>query len=167
MWLKTKIKLIFDPYNITTKHDKQKSWKKVVIGSINDDMDLYYAWFIQRRYFPSAISSLMERPLRGPHFTLVNDKITDKLKLKNYNKVKNKWHNKYINVEYNTDARTDGEYWWLKCKSKEADSIRNELQIGKPYFNYHITIGIVQKPSMLIHSRYIHKLIRNNYEEKK
>ena len=54
MWLKTKAKVIFNPYNITTKHDNQSSWKKVVIASINDDLDLYYAWFVQRRYFPSA-----------------------------------------------------------------------------------------------------------------
>ena len=65
-------KIIFDPDNVTRKHNRQVDWKRVAMVKFDGEMAEYYAWFIERRY-----NLTLNRPLRGAHVTFVNDSIKE------------------------------------------------------------------------------------------
>jgi hypothetical protein len=136
-WLKTYGKVIFDVDNLTKKHQNQSSWKSHVIAFIKDDLDSYYRWFLKKKYNIDLI-----KPIRGSHFTIVNDK-TDEIK--NWDKIKKEYNEKSIEIWYNVDVRSNTKHWWLKAFSKDADIIRNKLGLSQPFYSPHITIGLTNK----------------------
>jgi hypothetical protein len=144
-----KTRIVFDPPNITKKHKSQSSWKKIVICETNCDMHLYYAWFLKTRF-----NLILNRPLRNPHVTIVNDKIDD---LEHYNLVKTMFHNKELTFKYDpAEIRSNGEHWWIKIYSDDIENIRSVMGLTlKPYFNLHLTIGYVTEGIRLEHSKYI------------
>lgn len=147
-------KIIFDPDNVTRKHNRQADWKRVAMVKFDGEMAEYYAWFIERRY-----NLTLNRPLRGAHVTFVNDSIKEiRGGDRKWEEVKKKWDGKEINVILNPDVRTNGSYWWLKTESESFDIIRYELGLGAPYFNYHMTVGLPNEKN-LSHSEYIHALL--------
>ena len=156
---KHKGKLIFDPEDMTKKHSKQSSWKKSAIVFLNDpDFCGYYSWFIKKRYNLDIM-----KPIRGVHFTVINDRVED---LKKYEEAKKIYNNTYVNLEYAVNPRTDGYHWYVAVKSPEAESIRVAAGFeAKPYFGFHITVGRADGELRLAHSTYIGGLIKKYGKE--
>ena len=151
--------LDFDPKDFTKKHQKQSSWKKVLIANIDGEICEYYSWFLKKRF-----NLILNHPLRKAHLTIVNDRANE---IKDWDRIKKKYQGKQINILYDTDLRSNGEYWWMRADSIEARSIRRKLGLDPdPYFNYHITIGFPNEKN-IEHSRYILKTImfHNQYDK--
>lgn len=156
----------FDPFDITKKHKNQSSWKKTaMIQFYNDDICLYYSWFIKKRY-----NLILNKPLRGSHISFINDSLRDMGKgleyeseidiINNWNIVKSKWNNKEIEIVLNPDICSDGLFWWMKIIEKEntITSIRAEVGLSKPYWGLHLTIGYANE-RYVEHSKYIVNLL--------
>jgi len=152
MLLDLKCKIVFDPENKTSKHINQSSWKVTVICKSNDDIDKYYTWFLEKRFNLNINNSL-----RGPHITIINDKITD---YEQYKKGKELFNGKEITFQYDPNKiRTNGKHYWINIESSEACAIREICGFTyKPYFGLHLTIGLVDD-KYLAHSEYIHRQI--------
>lgn len=155
-------KIYFDPEDKTNKHKNQATWKRVAMVLIDGDVSEYYAWFINRRY-----NLVLNRPLRGPHVTFVNDRASDMND--KWDDVKNKWDGKEIEIVLSIDPRTDSDdekskgHWWLNVPEEhriQLHSIRAELGLGRPFFGLHMTIGYANEKN-IYHSKYIHRLIKN------
>ena len=142
-------KILFDPIDLTKKHVSQSSWKKIVIALIEGDICEYYAWFIKKRY-----NIKLNSPLRGAHFTIINDIVSD---LKKYNYINKNYNNKIINIKISDQIKTDGLHYWLICESEDAMKIRNKCNLSSiPYWGFHITIGIIAGREYEIeHANYI------------
>lgn len=147
-------KITFDPIDLTKKHVKQSEWKSSAIVLIdNIDFCKYYCWFIKKRY-----NLELQMPLRGLHFTVINDKVSDK---KKYDHAKDLYNNKIINLKYSIDPRTDKYHWWLGVESKDAEEIRTICGLEpKPFWGFHLTVGRADGDLRLEHSTYIHNLIK-------
>jgi len=153
-------KIVFEPLNYTSKHNKQASWKRIAMVTFDGEMAEYYAWFIERRY-----NLVLNRPLRGAHVSFINDSVKEiNGGDKTWEEVKSRWDGKEIDIILNTDARTNGEHWWLKADSPMFETIRKELGLPDPYFNYHMTIGYANERN-IEHSNYIHDLIKKGFAE--
>jgi hypothetical protein len=161
--------LHFDLTHISKKHKSQSNWKDVGLVLFNDDSADLYSWLIKKRFNIS-----LNKPIRGFHLTLINDKLSDSnLLIEEFNEKKKIFNGKPIRVQYSTDVRTNGEHWWLKAWSKEAEDIRRLFGLKpEPYWNFHLTIGYVAQGNpdkkgliynqMWEHSHYIHNLIKTN-----
>lgn len=139
-WIKLRGKIVFDVEDKTKKHISQSSWKRTVMFQFGDDLSDYYAWFINKRY-----NLKLNKPLRGSHYTIVNDKISE---MKNWDNVRSKYYGTYGDVYFHPDVRSNGEHWWLKAFSIDGNKIRKELSLGWPYFNPHITIGLANNKNI-------------------
>jgi hypothetical protein len=147
-------KIVFDVPNVTRKHNRQADWKRIAMVVFEDDTAEYYSWFIKRRY-----GITLNKPLRGPHITFVNDSVREiNGGDKAWEEVRKKWDSKEIEVTLNLDVRTNIEYWWLRASSESFNFVREELGIGEPYFSYHMTIGFPNERN-IEQSEYIHNLI--------
>jgi len=164
--IQIKGKIIFNPEDRTNKHKAQSKWKRMAIVSINDDITDYYAWFINKRYNLS-----LNKPLRGPHISFINDSINDIKKglltesdnkaQKRWNYVANMWNGREINIVLNNDVRTDSKYWWLNIPEENRNvlhAIRLQLGLGRPHWGLHMSIGYANE-KQIEHSKYIHNLI--------
>ena len=150
MLIKTKGTLIFEPPNITKKHNKQ-DWKRVAMIMLNCSMDMYYAWFLEKRFNLNFIKTL-----RGPHITIISDKL-NKLTFEEGSKL---FNNKEITFYYELEPRTNGKHWWLRVHCPEAESIREILGLTRePYFGFHLTIGYMSEQN-LEHSQYIYDIVK-------
>lgn len=150
-------RIFFDPDNKTKKHNKQGGWKRTAMIIINDDTPEYYSWFIKRRY-----NLELNKPLRGTHITIINDRITSSKDIAKFEDIKKKYHGKIINLEYDVDVRTNAEHWWLKVRCPEGQAIREEADLGEPYFGFHLSIGLVPEEATRrrMDSEYILKCIK-------
>lgn len=127
-------KLVFDPVNVSKKHVRQSSWKRVAMVTMRGDFCKYYAWFIQKRFGVE-----LNLPIRRMHLTFVNDKNIDQ---KLYYKVKDKWNGKLVEVEYNPQQLVfNGEHWWVRCRCDVLNDIRKEMGLGRYIYGYHLTVG--------------------------
>ena len=171
-------KIIFDPVDVTNKHQKQSSWKKVAMVHIGGEISEYYAWFIKKRYNIS-----LAPPLRKAHITFINDRVTDTNG--KWEEVKKKWNGKEIDVVLSVDPRTDSDdpksdaHWWLNVPEEDREelhAIRAELGLGRPFYGLHMSIGRAvdmvnddnfipgvekAKEMNVEQSKYIHRLIKN------
>ena len=162
-------KIHFDVENKTKKHVNQSSWKKVAMVNFSGDADTYYAWFINKRY-----NLVLNPPIRGAHISFINESFNDIVKnnkislseaIKLWNEVKAKWDKKSLPISLNVSPNTNGKYWWVNISEDSAidlQAIRNELGLGPPYFNYHMTIGYANEKN-LPHGMYIHNLIKKGF----
>lgn len=147
-------RLIIDPPDVTRKHKSQSSWKKVAIIQFpGDDTDKMWRWFLKARY-----GLELNQPLRQCHITIINDKFNDDNEWKEF---KRKFNRTIIEVEPTKELRSNGEHWWLKVNSTpEIESLRAYLNLGEPFFRYHLTIGLANNRNTE-HSKYIQRqLIR-------
>jgi len=157
--------IVFDPKNLTKKHQAQGSWKKVAMVFFHkSDLCGYYAWFIKKRYnLPLA------EPARLPHISFINDRESDTNG--KWEEMKKKWHGKTIDVTLNTDVRTDGTHWWLIIPEDEREQlhdIRAELGLSRPYFGLHMSIGYARNSHDDVdHGTNSEKAIRMNEEHSK
>ena len=154
-------RLHFDPPNHTKKHIKQSEWKRIAMILFDDELDAYYRWFLLKRF-----SLKLQAPLRGPHITFINDRISDIPDLETkWTAVSKKYEGQIIKLKLNLDVRTNGKHWWLNVPEdsrKQIHEIRAELGLGRPYFGLHMTIGYASERN-IPHSEYIHRfLISNN-----
>lgn len=125
--------LHFDPVNISKKHKKQSSWKKVAMVKFEDETDLLYSWFLKKRF-----NLELNRPMRGAHVTIISDIVDDVI----WEEARKAFHGKEITLKYDVSPKSNGEHWWLKVESKDAENIRVAMGLSAvPYFNYHLTIG--------------------------
>ena len=161
-------KLHFDPVVISKKHASQSTWKHVAIVKFDDDQsDDYYRWFLEKRYNLS-----INKPIRGFHLTVIND-IIKGFSDKDLAQLKKTFEGVPIKVKFSVDVRSNGEHWWLKAYSKDAEDIRKVFNLNKtPYWNWHLTVGYVNQGNanakgikynqMWEHSHYIHNLLIQN-----
>lgn len=161
--IKLKGKIKFNPTDKTTKHKLQSSWKVVAMVVIDGEICEYYAWFIKKRY-----GLQLNKPLRGAHITFINDKMSDvagttnEERTQNWEALKAKWDGKVVEVTLNPDVRTDGKHWWFNVPHEERielQSIRDEINLGKPFYGMHMTIGYANEYN-IEHSKYIHESIK-------
>ena len=143
-------KIEFDPINVTKKHDKQSSWKKVAIVKFdnNDDTYAYYSWFLKKRF-----NLVLNKPIRGTHLTIINDIVDDEL----YAMGRELFHEKEIKLQYDPSYIRSNKkgHWWLKAYCDDAHNIRSVMGLDpEPYFGLHITIGLATH-LQLEHSKYI------------
>jgi hypothetical protein len=167
-------KIHFDVPDKTNKHKSQSSWKRVAMIMFEGEICEYYCWFIKKRY-----NLTLNRLLRGAHITIINDSFRD---LSNnfekseeevnqlWESVKNKWEGKEIEVILDVDVRTNSAeenskgHWWLNVPNENRDEIheiRKELQLGRPFFGIHLSVGYANSRNFE-HSKYIHNMIKLN-----
>ncbi len=154
--LEIKTKILFDPIDRTKKHKDQSSWKKTVICVTGCDIDLYYAWFLKTRF-----NLVLNKPLRGAHITIVNDRVKD---IELYNEAKKFLNGKELTFKYDpNEIRSNGEEWWIKIYSDDVENIRTSMGLpAKCFYNLHLTIGSANEKN-LYHSKYIlDTIIRHN-----
>lgn len=144
--------LHFDPINLTTKHDKQSSWKVTALCLVDGDIDKYYANFIKKRF-----NLELNRSLRKAHITVINDKVENK---EQYNQAKQLFEGKEIIFNYSPDLiRTNGVHWWLNVQCTDIEAIREVAGLTRiPYFQLHLTLGYANEKN-IAHSKYIHEQI--------
>ena len=152
-------KIVFDPPNMTKKHDKQSPWKRIAMVSFDCDLDKYYSWFIMKRY-----NLKLNTPLRGPHITFINDRWFGKSF--EWDEMKKEYDGKEVEVRLNTDVRSDGKHWWLVVEEDSREplhDIRANLGLTKrPHFGLHMSAGFANE-KYINHSRYILKCIEGGY----
>lgn len=149
---KIEAKITFFPDNKTRKHNSQSSWKRTAIALLDDDTSLYYSWFLEKRF-----NLKLNKPLRGSHLTFINDIVDSKI----YEEVASIFEGKTITLEYDpADIRTNGNHWWIKVSSKDAENLRVVCGLNpNPYFNFHLTLGHANEKN-IEHSKYILNCIK-------
>lgn len=143
-------KIIFDPKDVTKKHQKQSGWKKTAMIIVNDDTAAYYKWLIERRFFLSqgvlGKTEWINTPLRGTHVTIINDRFKNE---EAWEALKKKWHGTEIEFTFNwDDLRFGNKHWIFKVRCPMGQAIRDEIELGYPYFSFHLTIGMITEESM-------------------
>lgn len=150
MVIKCTGKLVFQPPNVSKKHNNQ-NWKKVAMIILDCSMDRYYAWFLKKRF-----NLDFNKPLRGPHVTIISDKMDDYT----FKEASKLFNNKNINFYYELEPRTNSKHWWLRVYCPEGENIREALGLKRePYFGFHLTIGYMNDLS-LSHSEYIYDAVK-------
>jgi hypothetical protein len=151
----------FDPKNKTKKHDKQGSWKCIAMVVFNDDMCEYYNWFLNKRF-----NLTLNKPLRGPHITFINDRKADTDG--NWEEIKKKYHNTKVEVVLDLQPKTDSSnpgsslHWWLTVPEENRvglHDIRTELGLSRPHWGLHMSLGHANE-KWAPHSIYLHELIK-------
>jgi hypothetical protein len=156
----------FEPEPLTKKHSLQATWKKVALVVFDDDIGKYYSWFLKKRF-----NLLLDRTVRTPHVTFINDAVEDlnqrlgtlKEKEEVWQQLKEKWDGQKIEVIFDLRPFSDATNWWLIVSHKHRDGLHNiRTGLGRPYFGLHLTIGRAQHINLL-HSKYINKLIEDDF----
>lgn len=162
-------KIIFDPDDVTKKHEEQAVWKKIAMVFVPGDVCEYYAWFLNKRF-----NLQLNKPLRGAHISFINDSRKDFRKLINrtdaqidadWERVKEKYNKRKVDITLDISPRTDDKHWWLNIPEEERyplQNIRNELCLSRPFFGMHLSIGYCNEKN-IDHSKYIHHLIKKGY----
>ncbi len=141
--------LEFDPINVTKKHLKQASWKRVAVIKFDNDICEYYSWFIAKRF-----NLKLNKPLRGAHVTIISD-IVDSDEL--YTQARELLNGKEITIKYDpTNIRANKKgHWWVKVYCDDVKNIRTIMGLNPdPYFGLHLTMGLATH-LQLEHSNYI------------
>jgi len=142
--------LQFDPVQLTDKHKKQSSWKVNAICLIDGDIDMYYSWFLKKRF-----NLELNRPIRKAHITVISDKITDATK---YAQAKELFDGKTVVFTYDpSDIRTNGEHFWIIVNNTDIDTIRDVAGLErKAFFGMHLTLGYTNEKNRM-HGDYVHR----------
>lgn len=127
-WIKASGKLLYDPPRPGLK--KKHKARSVIIQPKFDDIDLYYQWFLKKRY-----GLRLQRPVWRPHVTIVkgNEKIKNELSWKKHDQV-------IIEYEYSPAIEKNFQFWTLPVRCDQMKELRRDLGL-KPDFPFHITIG--------------------------
>lgn len=138
--------LDFKIEDVTKKHKLQSSWKRVAIIKTNCDLDRYYSWFLKKRF-----NLNLNRNLRGSHITFISDRINKDI----FDEATKIFHGREITFYLELEPRSNGNHWWLRVHSPDAESIRESMGLSKePYFGLHLTLGLANEKS-IEHSKYI------------
>jgi hypothetical protein len=125
--------LKFDPLPKSGKIDKlfKPFWS---ILSINDDIDKYYRWFLEKKR-----GLILQAPAWGPHITVFDG---EKVPQEHWTFLKQKYDNKKIEFKHEVFIKSNGKHWWLKALSPQLDEIRKESGLRNLKWSYHITLGL-------------------------
>lgn len=128
--LRTKGVLTYDPVPLAGR--KSASTRSLIVTLPQDDLDLYYQWFITRAHGQAL---KIQRPLFGLHVTVV----------RNDERVPNmdawgKHAGVEVSLEYDTVLRNHTVFWSLPVYNDDLQEIRAELGLP-PERDFHITIG--------------------------
>ena len=100
---------------------------------LDDDFSKYYRWFSFQKW---------DLPMNGCHITFISgereSRIVDPKELEGL----------YMGIQFffNPIVMTNGESFWIDCKSPELDRIRSFLGLGESFRGkYHITLGNLKK----------------------
>lgn len=146
MLFKVKGILNFTPEDVTRKHKNQSSWKRVALIKTDCDIADYYAWFLKTRF-----NLKLNPPLRGTHVTFISDRLERSV----FEQASQIFNGKEITFYYENMPRSNGQHWWLRVWSSEAEDIRQALGLSRhPYFGMHLTLGIANEKN-IDHSKYI------------
>jgi len=146
-WTETSAKMVWEPDNVTKKHQKQAEWKRTVYLEYGEDVHQYYKWLIERRF-----GLKINKPLRPAHITIINDRVEDWTL---YQQAKNRFNGIEIRASWSNEIRTNGKHWWLKVESEDALNIRIASGFSKvPFHSFHLSIGYVND-QQLEYSEYI------------
>jgi hypothetical protein len=151
--------LEFSPEDKTKKHVSQSSWKRVAMIRTNCDLDVYYAWFLKKRF-----NLELNKNLRGTHVTFINDRMDQDV----FEQMSKMFNGKEIDFYVETEPRSSGEHWWLRVHCPEAESIREVMGLSKdPFYGLHLTIGraIVKYPESVVKNDNSFLKIRKDYIE--
>lgn len=156
-------KIDFLPTNRTKKHERQSSWKKTALIKTGCDLEMYYAWFIEKRF-----NLKLNRTIRGTHVSFINDRYPDSESWDKFSKI---FHNKDITFYYDPNVMTNGKHWWLRIFSPDAKAIRQVIGLKpEPYYAMHLSLGYANEKN-IDHSEYIFRQIKKfnmfNYEPRK
>jgi hypothetical protein len=146
MVIKIKGILDFTPEDVTRKHKSQSSWKRVAVIKMDGDLDRYYAWFLKKRFILD-----LNKNLRGAHVTFISDRLEKTI----FDEASKLFNGKEITFYLEIEPRSNGQHWWLRVHSPEAESIREAMGLSRePYFGLHLTLGLANERN-LEHSKYI------------
>lgn len=132
------------------------------------DVCEYYAWYLKKRF-----NLTLNKPIRNAHISFVNDRNNDmtldgQLTLEqvnlNWNRIKDAWDGREVDISICLDYDGDGYHWWLNVEEESKKSlqmIRNELNLGKPYYDFHMSIGYANERN-IEHSKYVRRLLTNH-----
>lgn len=132
------------------------------------DVCEYYAWYLKKRF-----NLTLNKPIRNAHISFVNDRNNDmtldgQLTLEqvniNWNRIKDAWDGREVDISICLDYDGDGYHWWLNVEEESKKSlqmIRNELNLGKPYYDFHMSIGYANERN-IEHSKYVRRLLINH-----
>lgn len=143
-------KIVFELPHVSKKHVEQGAWKTVAAALIDGDITQYYSWFIYKRFGLKLI-----QPLRRGHVTFLSD-ASDQIK--HLDIVKEKWHNQIIEIQIDLSPRTDKKYFYLRAFSNQLNEIRTSLGLGKPFYDFHVTLGYTFDTNL---SSYILEVLKN------
>jgi hypothetical protein len=121
-------RVLYDPRSEKTAF---KPWW--VILQCDKEIVRYYQHIFYKLYWKK-----LQTPVWQSHLSIVRG---EEPQLKNN---WGKWHGKYIEYEYIYDGHfeNNGIYFWLKARSLQLNTIREELGIDpKPTMDFHISIG--------------------------
>jgi hypothetical protein len=136
----------WEPENKTRKHQTHSKWKRVAMIKTGCDLEMYYAWFLERRF-----NLVLNKTIRGSHVTFISEEID----FKTFEEASNLWHGKELEFFYEIEPRTDGKHWWLRVHSPQAEEIRQSLGLERePYFAFHLTLGHANE-KWIEHSEYV------------
>lgn len=111
---------------------KGAATRSMVVTLEKDDLDIYYQWFIQRKFGQSL---KLQRPMFGTHVTVVrNDEDVPNLS------AWGKHEGAVIDIEYDTVLRNHTVFWSLPVYNSYLQDIREELGLPAER-DFHITIG--------------------------
>jgi hypothetical protein len=131
------------------------------------DVCEYYSWYIKKRY-----GLVLNKPIREAHISFINDKSSDmslngEISLQevddNWKRVKEKWDGQEVQISLNLNPKFDKTHWWFNVPYEHQDvlqGIRDELNLGKPFYHFHMSIGYANEKNIL-HHQYITKGIIN------
>lgn len=163
-------KILFEPINLTKKHNNQAEWKRTAMVVLEGDICEYYQWFLKKRF-----NLILNKPLRSAHVTFINDnfyrdtkfELSNDDKEKLWTEVKSKWDGKTIEIILNVDYHTNGEHVWQIIPHEYRlglQEIRNELGLDKPWAGMHMTVGYVTERNSE-QLKYIRTLYKKNLIE--
>ena len=144
--VKVKGILNFYPKDVTRKHKIQSVWKRVALIETKCDTELYYAWFLKKRF-----GLILNQTIRGTHISFISDKFADNT----WDEYAKEFHGKEITFYYEIEPLSDGKHWWLRVYSPDAEAIRITCGLNpKPYYGMHLTLGYANERN-IEHSEYI------------
>jgi hypothetical protein len=138
--------LDFTPEDVTRKHKSQSSWKRTAIIKTDCDLDIYYAWFLKKRF-----NLELNKNLRRTHISFINDKMGKSI----FDEASKVFNGKEIDFYIEIEPRSNAEHWWLRVHCPDAENIREACGLPRePYFGLHLTLGHANSKN-IDHSEYI------------
>jgi len=120
-------KLIYSPRTHLGSSDR---W---LILACDEELSSYYRYLFYRE-FPYL--GKLSRPIFGAHISIIRGELVPNYNLWRFDE------NKLIEFYYSPEVIDNGEYYWLKVKSKYLEDLRELYGLSRlPQFNFHLTIG--------------------------